>query len=83
MAAKWKRINPGSAPAVGQIQAVAAGKHLTVFVRSPSAPGAGSPEQKMKFSKCAHSTKGIKDRVERNATMTSCLGGKTKKKAAG
>jgi hypothetical protein len=77
MAAKWKRVNPGMAPAVGQIQAVAAGKHLTVFLRSPSAPGAGSPEQKMKFTRCAHSTKGITDRVERNMKMSNCLGGRS------
>ena len=73
MPAKWTRINPGMAPPVGQIQAVAAKKHLTVFVRSPSAPGAGSPEQKMKFSKCARSTKGISNRLERNALMRTCL----------
>ena len=71
--AKWKRINPGFAPAVGQIQAVAAKKHLTVFSRSPSAPGAGSPEQKLKFSKCAAKTKGVKSRIERNSMMRSCL----------
>lgn len=73
MPAKWKRVNPGNAPAIGQIQAVAAKKHLTVFSRSPSAPGAGSPEQKMKFSTCAHKTKGVKSRIERNAMMRSCL----------
>ena len=74
MATHWKRVNPGMAPGVGQIQAVAAKKHLTVFSRSPSAPGAGSPEQKMKFSACATKTKGIKSRLERNAIMRSCLG---------
>ena len=73
MPAKWNRVNPGMAPPVGQIQAVAAKKHLTVFMRSPSAPGAGSPEQKMKFSKCAVQTKGVPSRIERNAIMRSCL----------
>jgi len=73
MPAKWKRINPGMAPPVGQIQAVAAKKHLTVFMRSPSAPGAGSPEQKLKFSKCAGQTKGVSSRIERNSIMRSCL----------
>lgn len=73
MAAKWKRINPGMAPPVGQIQAVAAKKHLTVFLRSPSAPGAGSPEQKLKFSKCAANTKGVSSRIERNMIMRTCL----------
>lgn len=75
MPAKWKRINPGMLPPVGQIQAVAAKKHLTVFQRSPSAPGAGSPEQKMKFSRCARDTKGVSDRLERNTIMRNCLGG--------
>lgn len=76
MPAHWKRIQPGNAPAIGQIQAVAAKKHLTVFLRSPSAPGAGSPEQKAKFSRCAHGTKGMTDRTERNVKMSACLGGK-------
>ena len=73
MASKWKRVNPGMVPAVGQIQAVAAKKHLTVFLRSPSAPGAGSPAQKLKFSRCAAQTKGTKSRIERNEKMRSCL----------
>jgi len=73
MPAKWKRINPGMAPPVGQIQAVAAKKHLTVFLRSPSAPGAGSPAQKLKFSQCAGQTKGVRSRIERNSIMRSCL----------
>ena len=73
MPANWKRVNPGMAPPVGQIQAVAAKKHLTVFMRSPSAPGAGSPEQKLKFSKCAAQTKGVPSRIERNTIMRSCL----------
>ncbi len=75
MASHWKRINPGMAPAVGQIQAVAAKKHLTVFLRSPSAPGAGSPEQKAKFSRCARNTKGTPNRLDRNAAMRTCLRG--------
>lgn len=74
MAAKWKRVMPQVT--VGQIQAVQAKKHLTVFTRSPSAPGAGSPEQKMKFTRCAHATKGVKDRIERNLSLSNCLGGK-------
>ena len=73
MPAKWSRVNPGMAPPVGQIQAVAAKKHLTVFMRSPSAPGAGSPAQKLKFSKCAVQTKGVSSRIERNTIMRSCL----------
>jgi hypothetical protein len=30
----------------------------------------------MKFTRCAHSTKGITDRIERNMKMSNCLGGK-------
>ncbi len=81
MSAKWKRILP-ILPPLGQIQAVAAKKHVTIFSRSPSAPGAGSPEQKAKFTRCAHGTKGISDRIERNLKMRNCLGGKTAKAAA-
>ncbi len=77
MPSKWKRVMPQVT--VGQIQAVQAKKHLTVFTRSPSAPGAGSPEQKMKFSRCAASTKGLKSRIERNVAMSNCLGGKRAK----
>jgi len=67
------------APPVGQIQAVAAKKHLTVFLRSPSAPGAGDPAQKLKFSQCAANTKGVGSRLERNTIMRTCLGPKKKK----
>ena len=74
MSAKWKRVKGFQGVVLGQIQAVSAKSHLTVFARSPSAPGAGSPEQKMKFAKCAHNTKGVKDRLERNASMRVCLG---------
>ena len=71
MPAPWKHVMPPQA--LGQIQAIQAKKHITVFLRSASAPGAGSPEQKAKFSRCAHGTKGIKDRLERNAKMRACL----------
>ena len=74
MAAKWKRVMPQVT--VGQIQAVQAKKHLTVFTRSPSAPGAGNPQQKMKFTRCANSTKGISSRIERNVAVSNCLGGR-------
>ncbi len=76
MPAKWNRVKHFQGVVLGQIQAVSAKAHLTVFQRSPSAPGAGNPEQKMKFTRCAHSTKGITDRLERNVKMSNCLGGK-------
>ena len=71
MPAPWKHVFPPES--IGQIQAIKAKKHITVFVRSPSAPGAGSPEQKAKFSRCAKTTKGIPDRLDRNARMRACL----------
>ena len=73
MPAKWKHLEATNFPVVGQIQAVAAKKHVTIFGRSLSAPGAGSPEQKIRFSKCAASTKGVKNRLERNQIMRACL----------
>ena len=74
MPAPWKRISP-ALPQAGQIQAVLAKKHVTVFQRSPSAPGAGSPAVKAAFSRCAAGTLGIADRSERNVKMKSCIEG--------
>lgn len=75
MPAKWSRIYPNIAQD-GQIQAVRAKKHVTVFHRSPSAPGAGRPEVKMAFKACAVETRGVQSRLERNATMKTCMEGK-------
>ncbi len=75
MPAPWKRISPQMPPA-GQIQAVAAKKHVTIFVRSPSAPGAGTPQIKAAFSECAKTTGGVANRQQRNATMQSCMKGR-------
>lgn len=72
MPAKWKRVVP-VAGQIGQIQAVQAKKHLTVFSRSPSAPGAGRPDVKAGFTACAHQTLGIIDRIDRNVKMKSCM----------
>ena len=72
MPAPWKRISP-ALPQPGQIQAVQAKKHVTVFARSPSAPGAGRPEVKAAFSRCAGATIGIEDRMERNVKVKSCM----------
>lgn len=75
MPAKWKRIFPNIAQD-GQIQAVQAKKHVTVFHRSPSAPGAGRPEVKLAFKACAVQTRNVAGRLERNVIMKSCMEGK-------
>jgi hypothetical protein len=72
MPAPWKRISP-ALPQAGQIQAVQAKKHVTVFQRSPSAPGAGRPEVKAAFSRCAGQTLGIEDRSDRNVKVKQCM----------
>lgn len=72
MASKWKRIFPNIAQD-GQIQAVQAKKHVTVFHRSPSAPGAGNPEVKLAFKACAVQTQREPDRLKRNVTMKACM----------
>lgn len=75
MPAPWKRVSPVMPP-TGQIQAVLAKKHVTVFSRKPSAPGAGRPEVKAAFSSCAHETLGIASRLERIAKVASCMLGR-------
>ena len=75
MPAPWKRISP-LLPPVGQIQAVVAKRHITVFSRSPSAPGAGRPEVKAGFTACAHATLGEPSRIERNIKLKHCMEGK-------
>jgi len=75
MPAPWKRVSP-IMPPVGQIQAVAAKKHVTVFSRSPSAPGAGTPKIKAAFTACAAGTLGIEKRTDRNVKMKDCMEGK-------
>jgi hypothetical protein len=74
MPSSWRRVSP--AIQTGLIQAVLrkSGKTITIFNRSSSAPGAGSPAQKAKFSKCAATTRGIRDRRQRNDKMRDCLG---------
>jgi len=72
MPAPWKRVSPVMPP-TGQIQAVQAKKHVTIFTRSPSAPGAGRPEVKAAFTECAQATLGIPNRNERIAKVQSCM----------
>ena len=81
-AAKWMRINPAQLmmPGTGKmsvmVMATAAKKHVTIFRRSRSAPGAGSPDQKARFTQAAHATVGNPDRASRNASISAALGGK-------
>lgn len=75
MPAPWKRISP-ALPQSGQIQAVQAKKHVTVFQRSASALGAGSPRVKAAFTACGQATIGIESRQERNAKVKECMEGK-------
>jgi len=72
MPAPWKRVSPVMPPA-GQIQAVQAKKHVTIFSRSLSAPGAGSPAVKAAFTACAAATLGIEKRSDRNVKMKDCM----------
>ena len=72
MPAPWRRLT-SMPPPPGQIQAVQAKKHVTVFSRSPSAPGAGRPEVKAGFTACAHETLGIESRSDRNVKLASCM----------
>jgi len=53
--------------------ATAAKKHLTIFVRSRRAPGAGRPEVKAAFTAAAHKTLGIPSRAERIAIVASAV----------
>ncbi|GAJ22082.1 unnamed protein product, partial [marine sediment metagenome] len=55
------------------LRAVQAKKHVTVFMRSPSAPGAGRPEVKAAFTACAAETLGIEKRSDRNVKLKSCM----------
>jgi len=55
--------------------ATAAKKHLTIFVRSRRAPGAGRAEVKSAFTTAAHKTLGIASRVERNVIVKRAVEG--------
>ncbi len=77
MPASWQRINPiqlqipGKGKFAVMVMATAAKKHVTVFSRSRSAPGAGAPETKAAFTSAAHKTLGVDSRQERNAIIKS------------
>jgi hypothetical protein len=72
MPAPWKRLT-GVPQQTGQMQAVQAKKHVTVFMRSPSAPGAGTPAIKAAFSACAKATIGDPNRNSRNQKVQQCM----------
>jgi len=55
--------------------ATAAKKHLTLFVRSRRAPGAGRPEVKAAFTAAAHKTLGMPSRAERIAVIAAAVKG--------
>jgi len=69
---KWKRIMPTTSQ-TGQVQAVQAKKHLTVFIRKPGSPGAGRADIKKAFAECAHETLGIPSRLERMEKVKECV----------
>lgn len=73
MVAKWKRIVPTISAGPGITLATQAKKHLTTFVRSPRAPGAGRLAVKKAFTTCAMATGGIPDRATRIAKVKECI----------
>lgn len=82
MPATWVRVQPALlnalAPMPGgqMLMATAAKKHLTVFVRSRRAPGAGRPAVKAAFTEIAHKTLGIASRAERIAIISREMSGR-------
>lgn len=81
MPAAWQRLNPaqllmpGKGKLAVMVMAVAAKKHVTIFSRSRSAPGAGHPTTKAAFTAAAHKTLGVESRAERNVVIaTACKG---------
>lgn len=80
--ASWQRINPiqlqipGKGKFAVMVMAVAAKKHVTVFSRKRTAPGAGSPEVKAAFTNAAHKTLGVESRQERNGVIAKACTGK-------
>lgn len=79
MPAKWARLNPAvlavATPMPGgtMIMATAAKKHITLFVRSRRAKGAGRADVKAAFTAAAHGTLGDPDRASRNAKIAAAV----------
>ena len=65
-------VDVANLPPAGLIMAVKGGKHVTVFTRKRTAPGAGRPEVKEAFAGCAHATIGEPNRLKRNAEIRKC-----------
>jgi hypothetical protein len=82
MPAAWQRINPiqlqipGKGKFAVMVMAVAAKKHVTIFSRKRTAPGAGHPDVKAAFTTAAHKTLGVDSRAERNSVIKSGVAGK-------
>lgn len=82
MPAAWTRLNPaqllmpGKGKLAVMVMAVAAKKHVTIFSRSRSAPGAGDSAVKAAFTSAAHKTLGVESRAERNAVVAAGVRGK-------
>lgn len=53
--------------------ATLAKKHMTIFVRSRRAVGAGRDDVKAAFKRAAEATRGEPDRVKRNAAVRSAM----------
>lgn len=82
MPAKWARVQPAILSALSPLpggtmmMATAAKKHLTLFQRSRTAQGAGSPDVKAAFAAAGKQTLGIADRTERNAIVARAVQGR-------
>jgi len=80
--AAWQRINPialqipGKGKFAVMVMATAAKKHVTIFSRKRTAPGAGDPEVKAAFTTAAHKTVGVESRAERNGVIGKACEGK-------
>lgn len=79
--AKWTRVSPGILAAANpqrggtMIMATLAKKHLTVFVRSRRAPGAGHIAVKTAFAAAAAGTRKEPNRMKRNAAIAAAVRG--------
>ena len=66
-------LEPSAIPSKGMIMAVAAGKHITVFERKKTAPGAGREDVKAAFAKAAKATLGEPNRLKRNEAVKKAM----------
>lgn len=78
--AKWSRVNPAgllvlATPGGAMLMATAARKHVTLFIRSRRAPGAGNPAVKAAFARAARATIGDLSRASRNEKVAAGVRG--------